>query len=89
MKTIRVILAISAMLLAIGGALASRYASNNTYYEHRVIEGDDVCIPRSVLFTCSTNQTMTICESADAPGVQLKETDTPSTSCGPALWKQP
>lgn len=86
MKKIRVFLAMSALLLAIGGALASNYV-DFTYYELQVIEDEKVCQPREVSFECFTVGTV-MCATAAAPSIQLRRDNSPSTSCGPELWKQ-
>lgn len=82
MKKIRIFLAMSAMLLAIGGAFASNLFFQ-TYYEYQPENG---CIARSVDFTCVQSPVGAICATTSAPTIQLKLEST--GTCGASLYKQ-
>lgn len=88
MKKIRFFLVISVVLLAVGGAFASRYFES-TYFKLVLLEGDIFCVPVAVSFSsCSTSITGIPCELTSSPLDQLRAENTPWTSCGLLLWRE-
>jgi hypothetical protein len=81
MKKIRILLALSAVVLAIGGAFATRTLSPSiTVYEFSPPVN---CIEHTA--DCATSGT-TAC-TITGVSVQLRQDPTPSTSCGALMWK--
>jgi hypothetical protein len=85
MKKARIFLAMSAVLLAIGGAFASKSLVLNTYYEYQDLTPTDKCVAHQVDFACSAVVTPNICEIS---GIQLRPNTTISNQCGTVLFKQ-
>ncbi len=83
MKKLRIFLALSALLLAIGGTLASNN-SLNEYFEPIQDDGDWICNPHQVSYTCSPGM-----GEACKVGFELRQVDDPNISprCGAIVTK--
>lgn len=90
MKKIRIILAMSAVLLAVLGVFGSNlFPPAFTYYKHVPAGGGDPeeCLEKVTEYNCITSGTV-ICATATETGVQLRRDNNISTDCGPLMWKQ-
>lgn len=87
MKKVRGFLAMSAVLLAVGGAFAQFALPTTSVFEY--LTSPDRCIARTAAFDCTTVHATDapICATTAAPSVQLKELNSPSTQCGLPMWK--
>jgi hypothetical protein len=87
MKNLRFILTTLAIVVALGGAIASTQLTSNIYYEYMDLE-EDLCFPHEVEFACQLTPTNEPCRvNVSAP--ILREHEEPETVCGSTLWKTP
>lgn len=82
MKKIRIFMALSAVMLAVGGAFATRALRPSiTVYE---FSAPASCIAHIADCATSGNTPCTI----TGVSTQLRQDPTPSNSCGALMWKQ-
>ena len=83
MKKVRIILSVLAIVLAIGGAIASAFTPNTIAYEY-VTNPEPDCLPKSIV--CQVPPTSYPCRLVSG-GVILREHEDFETECGDELWR--